>query len=106
MVVEGCRDCLLHLNNIFVTDPVQFIGGDAGFDMGFDHFKYFGSKASCYAHFFNLVGGFNVYAHATQSVDSPLDCSPLADNWPVLPVPCVAAVSRADTDLPLVCSGD
>lgn len=51
VIAEAGGNGLLLVNDIVVTDAVQFAGADARFDVGFDHFQHFGGQAAGNAHF-------------------------------------------------------
>ena len=63
MIVQWCRNGLLLIHNIIVTDLIEFVGGDAGLDVRLDHFQHFRGQAAGHAHFFYFFRGFYDYAH-------------------------------------------
>ena len=54
VIAEAGGNGLLLVNDIVVTDAVQFTGADARFNPGFDHFQHFSGQAAGNAHFFNV----------------------------------------------------
>ncbi|VXG76746.1 hypothetical protein CDS [Salmonella enterica subsp. enterica serovar Derby] len=54
VVAEAGGDRVLFVNDVIVTDTVQFAGGDARFDIRFDHFQHFGCQTARDAHFFDV----------------------------------------------------
>ena len=68
MVIQRGRDGLLVVDYVVVTDPVEFIGGDASLHVGADHFENFGRQAACDAHFFYLFGCFDRDRHGTRNI--------------------------------------
>lgn len=63
VIVEWGRNRLLGTDDIVVADAVQFVRGYTGSDVRFNHLKYFSSKPSDNAHFFNLFDVFDGDAH-------------------------------------------
>jgi hypothetical protein len=46
-----------------MTDAVNFLGGDAGNDVGLYHFEDLGRKATRHPHFSDFLGRFDGNAH-------------------------------------------
>lgn len=63
VVVERGRDGLLLIDGVVVADLVQLIGGDAGLNVRGNHAQLFRSQSTGYAHFFDIVRGFQGNAH-------------------------------------------
>ena len=63
VIAEAGGNGLLLVNDIVVTDAVQFAGADARFDVGFDHFQHFGGQAAGNAHFFDVFRCLNRDSH-------------------------------------------
>jgi hypothetical protein len=59
VVVQRCRDRLLHIDDVVMADAVELAGADAGLDMGRDHLQHFGGEAPGDAHLFDLVGALD-----------------------------------------------
>ena len=57
-IIERCRDRLLFVNDVVVTDAVKFIGGYTGFYVGADHLQDLAAETSGNTHFVNFIGGF------------------------------------------------
>ena len=56
---------MLLVDDMVVTDAVQFLGGDPRLDVLADHFQDFGGQFARFAHFGDLFGGFDDYIHDT-----------------------------------------
>ena len=62
-IIERCRDCLLLVNDVVVTNTVQLIGGYTGFYVGADHLQDLATEMSGDTHFVNFIGGFYGNGH-------------------------------------------
>ena len=71
VVVQRRRDCLLHVDHVVVADAVELAGGDAGLDIGRNHFEHVGGEAAGDAHFFEFFGG--VYGHESMEQSSSVE---------------------------------
>ncbi len=63
VLIQRCRDGLLFVDDVVMTETIQFVGRNPGLDMDFDHFQYIGGKAAGNAHFFDFFGSFDNDAH-------------------------------------------
>ncbi len=63
LVVERCRNGLLHVDDVVVADPVEFAGGDARLDVRPDHAQHLGGQPAGDTHFFDFLGGFDGDGH-------------------------------------------
>ncbi len=63
VVVERSRDSLLHINDVVVAKGVQFVSGDACFDMGRNHDQHIGGQLAGNAHLFNLFRCLDFNGH-------------------------------------------
>lgn len=54
---------MLPVNDIIMAEGVEFIGCYTRLNMRANHFKNFCSQFAGYAHFFNIIRGFNRYCH-------------------------------------------
>ena len=66
-IVERGGDGLLLFDDVAVADAVQFVGGDARLDMGFDHIQYVGGQPSGHPHFLDFFRGFYCDAHSAPA---------------------------------------
>jgi len=62
-VIQGCGYCLLDVDDVIMTDLVEFPGGDACHHVWSNHIQHFSCKAPCNTHFFYLIRGFDCDAH-------------------------------------------
>ena len=67
VVIQGCRDRLLLVNNVVMAQRIQVIGANAGFHVWRNHMEHVGSEAAGYTHFGNFVGRFNCDWHSILS---------------------------------------
>ena len=63
VIAETGGNGLLLVNDIVVTDTVQFASADARLNPGFDHFQHFSGQATGNAHFFNIFRCLNRDSH-------------------------------------------
>ena len=64
-IAQTGGDSMLLVDDMVVTDAVQFLGGDPRLDVLADHFQDFGGQFARFAHFGDLFGGFDDYIHDT-----------------------------------------
>jgi len=62
-VVQWSGDCLLNVDDVIVTDSIQFLGGNPCDDIRLDHFKDFSRQAAGYPHGFDFFGSFDSDGH-------------------------------------------
>ncbi|VXA81772.1 conserved hypothetical protein [Aeromonas veronii] len=63
VVVERSWNRLLYVDNIVVAEGVQFVSGDASFDMGRNHDQHIGGQLAGNAHLFNLFRCLDFNGH-------------------------------------------
>jgi len=66
VVVERCGDRFLNIDDIVVTESVQFGSGDTHLYMRFNHLQHFGGETSGHAHLFDLFRGFYGDGHSVS----------------------------------------
>ena len=64
-VVERRWYGALLLNHVCVAQPIDFLGGNARPDVGFDEVKHLAGQPAGYPHGFDLFGGFDDDSHAS-----------------------------------------
>jgi len=65
-IIERCRDCLLLVDDVIVTDAIQFVGGDAGLYMRPDHSQDFTAETSGNTHLLDFIRVFYGNWHLTS----------------------------------------
>ena len=66
VIIQGCGDGLLHVDDVVVTDFVQFSSADTRFYERADHLEDFGGEASGNAHFGDVFRRFDAYGHSVE----------------------------------------
>ncbi|MNR54422.1 hypothetical protein D3C85_1746000 [compost metagenome] len=46
VIADIARNGLLHVDDVIVTKPIQFVGGDPRFHMGSNHRQHLGSQST------------------------------------------------------------
>ena len=67
-IIQGGRDRMLNVDDVVMTDAVQFFGRDPGDHVGLDHFENFGGQASCNSEFVDFFCGLDADAHGFVGV--------------------------------------
>ena len=68
-ITDVGRDRALHLDDVVMADPVQFLGAHARLDVVADQVEHFGGQAAGDAHLFDFLGGLQVHGHGRIIAD-------------------------------------
>ncbi|MNR39128.1 hypothetical protein D3C85_1573040 [compost metagenome] len=69
VVADIGRNGLLHIDDMVVTEPIEFVGGDPRLHMGRDHGQHLGRQRGCHARLGYFCRGieFDISLHCLPS---------------------------------------